>query len=126
MKELKTLVIDRNVWLRGRDAYATSALLREDGKRCCVGIYLQSCGIEDDRLLKKDFAHSLPENELPEEARWLVSVEEFEDEHLNYDSSEDGSTLYSTNDSMELSEKMREYLVKRKFRKHGIKVEFIN
>ncbi len=113
------LVIDRKIWLRGREAFKNSQLLRNDNKRCCVGIYLGQCGVKDKFLKGQDYAIGVPASKLPDEAKWLIDFSDY----LN---SDDAHRLYQINDQPEMSEKMREYLVKRKFKKYGIAVEFIN
>lgn len=54
---VKELVIDRKIWLRAKredakkwklgDATGSYLLREQDGKRCCLGIYLAACGVPD-------------------------------------------------------------------------------
>lgn len=70
MSAVKRFVIDRAKWARSRPM---STLLQDDGKRCCVGIYLAACGMEDDQLLGYGAAHQDEVRPvLPAEAAWLV------------------------------------------------------
>ncbi len=45
---VKSFVISMKEWLRGQPG--DSFLLRDDGQRCCVGIYLKACGVPEERL----------------------------------------------------------------------------
>ncbi len=49
MKAVKKFEISRNVWLRGDDNPAYRYRER-DGKMCCLGIYLQACGLSAENL----------------------------------------------------------------------------
>lgn len=66
------LTIDRSIWLRG-EGVDVSYLRRSpgDGKMCCVGIYLQACGVPPAKLDGMRSAVQVREL-LPDEAKWLV------------------------------------------------------
>lgn len=71
---MRTLVIDRKIWLRGEGDSSGQLLRPDDGKMCCIGIYLEACGVPKELLKGQDVAHSgvvMPV--LPEEAQWLVA-----------------------------------------------------
>lgn len=115
---MRKLTIDRSVWLRGA---ADSYLLREDGKRCCVGIYLGACGVSDEQLFKRCTAFSVSvfddEAEFPQEARWTLDDV--------YNNSDTAMKLYRTNDDLSLSAEQRETRVRELFAEQDIEVEFV-
>jgi hypothetical protein len=43
LKSVKAFVIDRKVWARGHQR-VNQLRRRDDGKMCCLGIYLKACG----------------------------------------------------------------------------------
>ena len=118
MKPMRTVVIDRRIWLRGDP---NSFLLRKgDKKRCCVGIYLRAVGVADDFLIGKGTASGVS-CDLPVEAQWLLSP-------LLYGAvdSNAAATLYQDNDRHRASttEEKREADIKEGFAQHGVKVVF--
>lgn len=132
-EEKQKLVIDRNVWLRGDPR---SYLLRYDGKRCCIGIYLGACGVPDEKLKNQADVTSLVTSHgsaaLPPEARWMW--EDFEGEQTDVPGSE---YIYGINDMRPMAEREdskhyvvseadRERKVREFFARHGVEVEFIN
>lgn len=110
MTPVTAFVIDRTVWLRG-EGIARSKLLRpDDGKRCCVGIYLGACGVADEALSGVPAAHNAVN--VPDMPRWLL---------------EDVGGLYADNDAYGgLTEERREELIADGFARRGITVTFIN
>jgi hypothetical protein len=101
-------VIDRAKWYRG--CPVGSLLLRQDGRQCCVGLYLTSCGLPDADLLQRAVAGDVGVLA----PKWLQDAEF------------DGCLLYSVNDNSELTEPEREAEVARLFRELGnVEVEFI-
>lgn len=118
MPKRQKLIIDREEWLRGDEDH--SMLLDNEGKRCCVGIYLKSCGVDDEVMLYTPDVESLVELHheiLPEPARWMFG--------------EDGDVpklidLYKDNDSGELGDCEREQVITEKFAAYGVEVSFVN
>ena len=108
------LIIDREIWLRGEtDSY----LMREsDGKKCCLGIYLESCGVDSNSLKQITDAPALPV-ELPEQAGWLM------DGNVNSDL---GAHLMSANDDGQIRPIEREREIRHFFYQVGITLRFIN
>lgn len=107
----KVLTIDRSIWLRGEE---NSMLYRQnDNKQCCIGIYLESCGMSKEDLMGVMTAGSLEDFErtLPEEAKWL------EDDEI-------ANMFYITNDHEKLSSFQRETVLKGAFKQQGITVKF--
>lgn len=127
---MRKLVIDREKWLRGQGAELSKLLRREDEKMCCVGFYLESCGVPRETLLGNAAAHS-PEVALilPDEAKWLNNG----DLYLP-NSSPIGRELYAINDRIiilnsltpTMDELERENRVMELFSQQGVEVEFIN
>ncbi len=50
--ELVKVVVDRKTWLRG-EGPSKSALLREDGKMCCLGFASRVCGYTTEQIFEK-------------------------------------------------------------------------
>ena len=69
-KPMRTLTIDRAVWYRGQGPEESKLLRSEDGRRCCIGLYLQACGVPDNALRGKPVAVQLFNIALPPEADW--------------------------------------------------------
>lgn len=132
---MRELVIDRNIWARGRredDRVNSLLLLLEGGvkrEQCCIGLYLSACGVPDELLLDVGMVSRLILGQvelLPEEARWLVTkVSSDSDRPLFYES-DDASEAYETNDSGMLQEGDREARIVKIFARHDVKVAFIN
>lgn len=123
------LVIDRKIWLRGEGSDVSKLLRSSDQKRCCVGIYLGACGVEDVSMQDVSDANILNFREpLPEGAQWL----------RNYQAKETAGDLYEANDyricpcdenldeHLFNTEEGREQRIKEVFLHHGVEVEFIN
>ena len=123
--ERRKLVIDRAIWLRGGGS--GSGMLRtlaEPVKMCCLGIYLDACGIPRDELAglgrPSDLMLGVDKGRVafPDEARWLLRRE---NRRFN---SEAAVALYQTNDSSQLTAAQREEALRRIFAQHGVDVEF--
>jgi hypothetical protein len=117
-EERQTLVIDREVWLRG-DPFL-SKLLDDRGKRCCVGIYLQSCGMADEVLRDMRSVDGLVatygDEVLPERARWMYDGRDVPK----------WNRIYNRNDATGVDEDKREADIAAKFAAYGVDVTFIN
>ena len=109
------LVIDRTIWLRGEGAKA-SRLLRNDGKMCCVGIYLEACGVPRGELLDRSTFYILPSAEKPDQASWL-------DEPAFSLAPSHATQLYAANDAEMCSD--REQTIAAIFAKHDVTVTFV-
>ena len=113
---LTHLVIRRSEWLRGEPLH--SFLLRRDGKRCCVGIYLAALGFPDEVLRGLPTARSVFLEEpdaFPESARWLIR--DWLDSHVAHE-------LYAINDSTTIDQHEIEANIAALFASQGITVEF--
>lgn len=118
------LTIDRKVWLRGQPG--RSYLLREfDQKRCCLGIYLNACGIEDKFLEGQgspgNMLRMIPElnGRIP---GWLVGTTRLDDDYGN---SVDAVSLMEVNDDSGTPDTDRERFIIEKFAENGVTVEFV-
>jgi hypothetical protein len=111
--------IDRDIWIRG--VTPESALLHSPtGKMCCVGIYLQACGVPRDRLKDKPTASWIDMDLLPANARWLVTGVGGDHE------TPAAAALYAVNDDFAVNELQREVEIVELFARQGIEVEFTN
>ena len=129
---MKELIIDRKIWLRGskmidntsEDFKMNSMLNRpSDKKMCCIGIYLNQCGLTKKVLLDHPDAAMVIDSrggEFPKEAMWLVNIENYPND-VYYDNSADAGKLMSENDAT-----ANENKITKMFAKHDIKVKFIN
>lgn len=135
IKEIKSFTIDRSKWYRGNHADCSKLLITHDdicqekgcqepshknaetmGKMCCLGIYLLACGVPKKLLANVGSPDYIPRNfedgAVPE---WLVADE---NPTILCDH------LMTTNDSIDLSEDVREASIKEDFATVGIKVRF--
>lgn len=106
----RALVIDRAKWMRGE----TGTLLADDGRQCCIGIYLSACGVRD-KALKGNATPMELRHDVPSEAAWLL------------DGSVDSTVtelLVSDNDRR-CAESTREESIASLFAAQGIDVSFV-
>ncbi len=114
-------IIDRNKWLRGEGSTASCLLRPEDGKMCCLGLFLKSLGSSDESL--KDLSTPAdidPTNSVVPE--WLVCHSPYRPNGIGCPA--DVSSIMDANDNMDLSEDYREHLVEKFFASKGIEVVF--
>lgn len=98
----------REKWYRGQGA-EESALLRGDGKMCCVGFLAKACGVEDFSTLNG-----------PAKARSSLRPSESRKmPNLNY------AGLYLTNDTRKITDEERELQLTSLLASEGVKVEFV-
>lgn len=118
---MNAFTIDRNIWYRGHST--GSMLLRlEDGGMCCVGIYLEACGVPRAALKDHAAAHCV-DVPLPDDAKWL---RDFNKPQMYNDSSAAAGNLYLCNDDPVISEPDREAQVAAGFAAQGVTVTFVN
>lgn len=113
MAELKQLVIDRKIWLRGEGSLKSKLIRESDGKQCCVGIYLLSCGVEAKSIINRGAPKDCI---LPTEAQW---VNRFSHSQLTH-------KLYDVNDNKAMSEETRERKIAATFLECGVEVTFVD
>jgi hypothetical protein len=118
--------IDRKTWLRGDnsayDGGLSSLYRRSDRKMCCVGKYLESCGVSKEDLLDKATANAVVQL-VPDKAAWLLSRGYSGNSVVN---SPLACKLYSINDYEKTSDTDKEVELKLEFGRIGIEVVFIN
>ena len=112
MEEIKEFTIDRAVWLRGEGEFKSKLYRVEDGKMCCLGIYLCACGIDKSLLANR----ATPEETETQMPAWLI-------DSLRPMRSSLASKLITVND-IKLDEDKREETIKELFAEAGIKVTF--
>lgn len=115
--------IDRDVWLRGEGG-DTSKLLRWDGQRCCIGIYLQSLGLEDHVLRGEAQPVDVGAYAIPPEGCWLLDIDEDDDEDAREFDSLLADKLIIANDRNGISESEREAEIAGLFAAAGVRVTF--
>ena len=119
MKE--KLIINVNTWLHREGAGVSSLLRTKDGKRCCLGIYLQdNCGISPSHLrgVSSPDLTRVPLDTLPP---WLLERRE-EDQAFNSPLVE---KLMSVNDERESLEEATRAEIKQLFAQANIDVEYV-
>lgn len=88
---------------------------------CCVGLYLESCGVPAEKLTNQCYASSFHLIDLlPEETRWLNMGPAFGSPVGNA-----GSCIAMTNDERGLSNAERERILTEKFAKGGVALRFV-
>lgn len=117
-KTVTHLRISRAIWLRGEPGGGEDSwLLRHsDAKMCCIGIYLEVCGVPRRRLEDVGTPAFLSETgRIPAQALWLVK-----------DGCDSACSvkLMDYNDNSDLSETEREESIISGFGQQGITVEF--
>ena len=118
---MRKFEIDRSRWLRG--GYPSFLLRRKDRKMCCIGLYLEACGVEEERLV--DIADPMGVmGLLPVEAHWLRQGEQEDKTPLD---SYAASALMWVNDQMNtITEAEREEAIRARFSSHGVEVTFVD
>ena len=117
----KKVRIDRKRWLRAGTPGETGLLCRDsDHKKCCLGF---ACGqlyrITEEKML----GIAMPDEVLPGRNTILTKVESNPNYCYNSKFADECSEI---NDDDQISDKMREYKLKRKFASQGILLEFYN
>lgn len=110
----RIFTVDRRTWYRGKGGLS-SALLREDGRRCCLGHVAQQCGIPDNTILLKDTPRDAPSR------LWPIGFVVLDD----YNSDLVREAIH-TNDNSEIPAKEREARLQSIFRRANIELVFIN
>jgi len=116
--EKRKVVIDRKSWLRGERVIVSRLFRPSDGKMCCLGFYLEACGMSketlSDKVAPRDLLYT---KELPEEAKWLIFAGA---------NSKSARGLMNANDPTHMSDEERESVIIREFAAHDVEVEFVN
>lgn len=131
------VTVSRATWFRGqgKDGTILSALLTNNGKRCCLGFFAQQCGIPDKALKL-----SIPDRRTGHEDRIyaagpenIESEEEkakFPDNFWAEDNKKENAhwilTAMQRNDVKEGSEADREEMLTRVFADNGHSIKFVD
>jgi hypothetical protein len=117
---MKTITVDRKKWARG-GKNGDACLLNDQGNMCCLGFAarqisrisrsaLADAGMPCDVYMKPSFLTEIDTSSNPNEVQ---------DNALS-------RAAANFNDDLKISDKMREYKLTRLFKKHGIKIRFVN
>jgi hypothetical protein len=114
---VKELVINLKKWYRGKGD-DESKLRLSDGRQCCLGFYLRACGMKTNEIQGVATPNGVKFN-LPNDARWLLGSSGLSAPH-----SVDGKALMEVNDDPKVNEKIRQTVIAKIFRRHGVKVAY--
>jgi hypothetical protein len=124
MSEMKTLVIDRKKWHRGKGPEQSRLLIKESttkeyrGKMCCLGFYLKSEGCTDNQI--DDMMLPSMVFALPSACNWLLYSDPSGHGQRNEEE------LAMTNDNTTIDDPDREDLIKTAFALQDVRVTFID
>lgn len=110
MDVITTFTVKRSTWVRGRPGY----LLMEDGRMCCLGFFVQACGIPPEAMLQKTYPGTLLKlrSQLPP---WVIDYGNI-------------SEIVHVNDTIRVIDKdddeTREARLKKLFMMHGVEIVF--
>lgn len=95
------ITVKRSEWLRGK-RFGESYLLREDGKKCCIGFLCLQAGLPEDDILYVDMIANLEEK--------FSQLQGFTIETSYPENEEKGwiHKAYQVNDDVDLTEQVRE------------------
>lgn len=124
-EKVTEFAIDRARWLRGTGSAGSFLFHPEQKKCCCVGIYIEACGLKMPQMEWMEAAHSsYMRQSIPDQARWLLRIKDGVFQEHN-PASDAAQILYEENDTMEISgEKERERAIRSVFAEQGIRVRF--
>lgn len=112
MKKMLKLVIDRKTWLKGEGSNK-SALLRSDGKMCCLGFLAIKNGASRKSIME------IPEpRDILETKCWGLTRKMRDNDNIH------GDMLMIINDRIIMSDESREKQLKEEFEKLGVSVSF--
>jgi len=124
------LIIDRSIWYRGRGSRGSRLLRLQDGRRCCLGIYLGALGVADEALNDTPTPDTLDVHVIKNmpAAMWLFDWAHNSDLRTVRGVSPLLSLLckrlLTVNDDSHIAERQREDRVQRLFATAGITVTF--
>ena len=117
MIDKKEFTIDRAIWLRGEGGHASRLLRSSDSKMCCVGIYLEACGVPRNALLNERMPCDISTR--------YGKFPQFLDTRVPLGCVYDSDCLMATNDKVDLDETVRETRITQIFANNGVKVQFV-
>ncbi len=118
--------VKRAEWLRGEGGHPSLLFRPSDRKRCCIGFYLNACGVSDATLEDNPSPHDIPRAEiaLPWSAGWLLDPGESTNLPAEANS-QSCLELMRVNDARFVPLGDREQRVAALFAKHGVVVKFV-
>lgn len=128
---MRELTIKRSEWLHTlEDLKAGESMLyrTEDGKKCCLGIYAEACGVPVSSFANfSQFNQTFRDADnctvtLPAEMSWLLVNEP----GRTGEASEDAKKLMSNNDDTRMLESEKERIIARYFSYHDVHVTFVD
>lgn len=118
-RTVKTLVIDRDRWLRG--GVSATCLLNRNGKMCCLGFYALALGFQEEHVIEVPQPCEVGKVDTAKFPAWLVR---------DFEMTGAGSDLMNANDALGgevKDEKKREKEIRALFKKHGgVTVRFVD
>lgn len=112
---MATFTVKRSEWYRGKGD-EESKLLREDGKRCCIGFVGQQCGFADERLLGiSTVARARDNGDSSVWPAWMLK-------ELGGEIQE----AYTVNDRESITDGEREAQLKEIFKRNGDEIVFVD
>lgn len=106
-------VLDRSRWFRG-DSQGSMLLRSWDWKMCCLGLFLESCGVPVEKL-RNVHLPSYVNFPLPPKAKWTCSAD------ITYPEG-----IVHTNDSTTMKEEDREKRLIALFALQGVELTFVD
>ena len=114
---MSTFTVKRSEWFRGKGS-VESKLLREDGKRCCIGFVGQQCGFTDEQLRNVSSVSWTLFNADVRKEQWPSWMSE------RYGG--DIQAAYGTNDDEKLTDEERETKLKEIFARNSDEIVFVD
>ena len=111
--------VKRSEWYRGKGD-DDSALLKEDGSKCCVGFLCLNAGLPKKALFEVGSVEAV-HMDLERLPKWLAERFVFD-----YDATDWALDVYKANDTPKLSGVEREAKLTALFAEKGIKVTFVD
>jgi hypothetical protein len=116
---MRSLVIDRTKWYRGKGDTHSRLLRADDGMMCCLGFYSLACGLSREDIEDISFPTSVDWS-LPGEMDWLCG-EPGDDCDYTVE-----VRVGNVNDSTAITDVEREQRLTALFAEHGVNVTFVN
>ena len=120
---MKEFTVKRSSWLRGEGS-KNSALLRDDGKQCCLGFIAEQCGVDRSRLTRTYPSRlEFSDQKLLPECFYEVENDIISDIK---DDSQLVRSAASINDDSSIEDVERERNLVKLFLKHDITLKFVD
>jgi hypothetical protein len=134
---MATFTVKRSEWYRGQGS-KDSKLLREDGKRCCIGFVGQQVGFTDEQLLNMSSVQqqAAKNSDIEKWPAWmkgyhLTSADKemwpaWMKRHYLTSADKEIQSAYLTNDCMPLTDAERETSLQEIFKRNGDEIVFVD